>query len=50
MDKLKKVGMDWNLTRQFGSVVHLPLVDLRQVLDGNRRRGAPPIEPLRAAI
>ena len=35
----KKIGIDWNLTGRFGSVVHLPSDDLRQVLGGDRRRG-----------
>ena len=39
LDMLKKIGTDWNLTRRFGSVVHLPSDDLRQVLGGDRRRG-----------
>ena len=39
LDMLKKIGIDWNLTRQFRSVVHLPSDDLRQVLGGYRRRG-----------
>ena len=36
---LKKIGIDWNLTGRFGSLVHMPSDDLRQVLDGERRRG-----------
>ena len=36
---LKKIGIDWNLTRRFGSVVHRLSGDLRQVLGGDRRRG-----------
>ena len=39
LDMLKKIGIDWNLTGRFGSVVHLPSDDLRQVLGGDRRRG-----------
>ena len=39
LDMLKKIRTDWNLTGRFGSVVHLPSDDLRQVLDGDRRRG-----------
>jgi hypothetical protein len=39
LDLLKKIGIDWNLTGQFGSVVHLPSDDLRQVLGGDRHRG-----------
>ena len=39
LDMLKKIGIDWNLTGQFGSIVHLPSDDLRQVLGGDRRRG-----------
>ena len=39
LDMLKKIGIDWNLTRRFGSIVHLPSDDLRQVLGGDRRRG-----------
>ena len=35
----KKIRIDWNLTGRFGSVVHLPSDDLRQVLGGDRRRG-----------
>ena len=35
---LKKIRIDWNLTGRFGSVVHLPSDDLRQVLGGDRRR------------
>ena len=36
---LKKIEIDWNLAGRFGSVVHLPSDDLRQVLGGDRRRG-----------
>ena len=36
---VKKIGIDWNLTGQFGSVVHLLSDDLTQVLGGDRRRG-----------
>ena len=39
LDMLKKIGIEWNLTGRFGSVVHLPSDDLRQVLGGDRRRG-----------
>ena len=39
LDMLKKIGIDWNLTGRFRSVVHLPSDDLRQVLSGDRRRG-----------
>ena len=39
LDMLKKIGIDWNLTGRFGSVVHLPSDDLRQVLGDDRRRG-----------
>ena len=39
LDMLKKIGIDWNLTGRFGSIVHLPSDDLRQVLSGDRRRG-----------
>ena len=39
LDMLKKIVIDWNLTGRFGSVVHLPSDDLRQVLGGDRRRG-----------
>ena len=35
----KNIGIDWNLIGQFGSVVHLPSDDLRQVLGGDHRRG-----------
>ena len=40
LDMLKKIGIDWNLTGRFGSVVHLPSDDLRQVLGGDRRVAA----------
>ena len=36
---LKKI---WNLTRRFGSIVHLPSDDLRKVLGANRCRGGIP--------
>ena len=39
LDMLKNIGIDWNLTGRFGSIVHLPSDDLRQVLGGDRRRG-----------
>ena len=39
LDMLKKIRIDWNLTGRFGSVVHLPSDDLRQVLGSDRRRG-----------
>ena len=39
MDMVKTIGIDWNLTGRFGSVVHLPSDDLRQVLNGDRHRG-----------
>ena len=32
---LKKIGIDWNLIGRFGSIVHLPSDDLRQVFGGN---------------
>ena len=32
LDMVKKIGIDWNLTGRFRSVVHLPSDDLRQVL------------------
>ena len=37
LDMVKKIGIDWNLTGRFGSVVHLPSDDLRQVLSGDHR-------------
>ena len=39
LDMLKEIGIDWNLTGRFGSIVHLPSDDLRQVLGGDRRHG-----------
>ena len=39
LDMVKMIGIDWNLTGRYGSVVHLPSDDLRQVLGGDRRRG-----------
>ena len=40
LDMLKKIGIDWNLTGRFRSVVHLPSDDLRQVLGGDRSRSS----------
>ena len=40
LDMLKKIGIDWNLTGRFGSVVHLPSDDLRQVLGGDTSRSS----------
>ena len=37
---LKKIGIDWNLIGRFGSVVHLPSDDLRQVLGGDTSRSS----------
>ena len=39
LDMVKKIGIDWNLIGRFGSVVHLPSDDLRQVLGGDHRHG-----------
>ena len=40
LDMVKKIGIDWNLTERFGSVVHLPSDDLRQVLGGDTSRSS----------
>ena len=40
LDMLKKIRIDWNLTGRFGSVVHLPSDDLRQVLGGDTSRSS----------
>ena len=40
LDMLKKIVIDWNLTGRFGSVVHLPSDDLRQVLGGDTNRSS----------
>ena len=39
LDMLKKIGIYWNLTGRFGSVVHLPSDDLRQVLGSDCYHG-----------
>ena len=39
LDRLKMTGIDWNLSGQFGSAVHMPSDDLRQVLGGDRHHG-----------
>ena len=39
LDMVKKIGIDWNLTGRFRTVVHLPSDELRQVLGGDRGRG-----------
>lgn len=39
LEMLKKIGIDWNLTGRFGSIVHLSSDDLRQVLDSDHCRG-----------
>ena len=36
---LEKIGIDWNLTGRFRSVVHLPSDDLMQVIGRDNRRG-----------
>ena len=36
----KKIGIDWNLTGRFGSVVHLPSDELRQVFGGDTSRSS----------
>ena len=37
---VKKTGIDWSLAGRFGSVVHLPFDDLRQVLGGDTNRSS----------